>query len=80
MKSQVIVDQANGQIICTAHGKGKSMIFGYLKMVERLRENIECFGDKGYQGIKKMHHDSQIAKKKPRGGGFDYQDKRVIGA
>ncbi|MEH1906852.1 IS5 family transposase [Nostoc sp.] len=77
LKSQVIVDQANGQIICTAHGKGREHDFRIFKNSKvRLRENIECFGDKGYQGIQKMHSNSRIPKKKPRGGKLSYEDKK----
>ncbi|WP_442939898.1 hypothetical protein [Nostoc sp.] len=48
-----MVDQANGQIICTAHGKGREHDFRIFKNSKlRLRENIECLGDKGYQGFK----------------------------
>jgi hypothetical protein len=50
-----VVDQGNGQIICTAHGKVESMISVYLKIVNSFfKENIECLGDKGYQGIQKL--------------------------
>jgi hypothetical protein len=68
LKSQVVVDQANGKIICTAHGKGREHDFRIFKNSKvRLEKNIECLGDKGYQGIQKLHHNSRIHKKKPRG-------------
>lgn len=77
MKSQVIVDQGNGQIICTAHGKGREHDFHIFKNSKvRLRENIECLGDKGYQGIQKLHSKSRIPKKKPKGSSLSYEDKK----
>ena len=33
-------------------------------------------GDKGYQGIQKMHNNSRIPKKKPRGAKLSYEDKK----
>ncbi|MEH2207487.1 MAG: transposase family protein [Nostoc sp.] len=65
--------------------KVESMIFVYLKTVDfrifknsklRLREDIECLGDKGYQGIQKLHSNSRILKKKPIGGKLTYEDKK----
>lgn len=41
-----------------------------------LREDIECLGDKGYQGINKIHGKSRIPKKKPRGGELSREDKK----
>ncbi|MDZ8259883.1 IS5 family transposase [Nostoc sp. ChiQUE01b] len=77
LKSQVVVDQANGQIICTAHGKGREHDFRIFKNSKvRLRENIEYLGDKGYQGIQKLHANSRISKKKPRGGTLTCEDKK----
>jgi hypothetical protein len=64
-QSQVVVDQANGQIICTAHGKGRKHDFRIFKNSKlRLREDIECLADKGYQGIEKLHCNSRIPNKK----------------
>lgn len=77
LKSLLVVNQANGEIICTAHGKGKEhdfRIFNQGKL--RFRQDIECLGDKGYQGIKKFHPNSRIPKKKPRGSKLNYEDKK----
>lgn len=42
----------------------------------RLRANIECLGDKGYQGIQKLHSLSKTPKKKPRGGQLIKADRK----
>ncbi len=77
LKSQVVVDQANDKIICTAYGKGREHDFRIFKNSQvRLREDIECLGDKGYQGIQKLHNNSRIPTKKPRKGQLTYQDKK----
>lgn len=37
---------------------------------------MECLGDKGYQGIQKLHPLSRTPKKKPRGAQLSAQDKK----
>ena len=72
-----MVNQANGEIICTAHGKGREHDFKIFKNSNfRLTEDIECLGDKGYQGIEKLHVNSRIPKKKPRGGKLSHEEKK----
>jgi hypothetical protein len=36
---------------------------------------IECLADRGYQGLKKLHSNSQTPQKKPRGGELTPQAK-----
>jgi hypothetical protein len=46
------VNQETGEIICTAHGKGKMPDLGLFKHSQiPLSKTIECLVDKGYQGI-----------------------------
>jgi IS5 family transposase len=40
-----------------------------------LAPTIKCLGDKGYQGINKIHQLSQIPHKKPKGGQLNKQEK-----
>lgn len=42
----------------------------------QFRDDIECLGDKGYQGIQKLHANSKTPKKKPRGGKLTRLDKK----
>ncbi len=73
----MVVNQNTGEIICTAHGKGKEHDFRIFKASKvRLREEIKLLGDKGYQGIQKLHPNSQIPKKKPRGNSLSISDKQ----
>lgn len=55
----MVVNQANGQIICTAFGKGKVHDLRLFKLhrIPLLPEQL-CLGDKGYQGIAKLHLNS----------------------
>ena len=78
MKSQVVANQATGQIICTALVLGREHDFRIFKNSQvRLREDIECLGDKGYQGIQKLHSKSRTPKKKPRGGKLTCEEKKT---
>lgn len=59
LKAQVVVNQANGQIISTQFGKGKVDDFRLFKLhrIPLLPDQL-CLGDKGYQGITKLHPSS----------------------
>ena len=62
-----MVDQETKQIICTAYGQGKEHDFRLFKASQvRLKKDVECLADKGYQGIQKLHTLSRTPKKKPR--------------
>ena len=77
MKAQVIIAQENGEIICTAYGKGREHDFKlYKRSKTRIKKEIRCLADKGYQGIKKYHNLSQVPKKKPRRDSFSKADKK----
>ena len=64
MKTQVIINQKNGEILCTAYGKGREHDFKlYKRSKVKIKKEVKCLADKGYQGIKKHHNLSQIPKK-----------------
>ena len=63
------MNQGTGEIICTAHGQGKMHYFRLFKHSRiPLTQTIKCLVDQGYQGIKKLHANSQVPQKKPRKG------------
>lgn len=73
----MVVNQDTKEIICTAHGKGKEHDFRIFKTSKvRLREDIKLLGDKGYQGIQKLHLNSQTPKKKLRKSHLSIDDKK----
>ena len=72
-----MVNQETGEIVCTAHGKGREHDFRIFKNSKiRLRTNIKLLGDKGYQGIQKLHTNSQTPKKKTRNNNLSICDKK----
>lgn len=63
----MVVNQANGQIICTAFGKGREHDFRLFKINRvPMQPQQLCLADKGYQGIAQLHPSSCIPTKKPR--------------
>ena len=77
MKAQVVIDQKSGEILCTDYGKGSEHDFKlYKRSLIKIRKEVKCIADKGYQGIKKHHHFSQTPKKKPRKGKLSIVDKK----
>lgn len=72
-----MVNQVTKEIICTAHGKGRKHDFRLFKTSRvSLKEEIKCLGDKGYQGIQKLHKNSQTPPKKPRDGELSKKQKK----
>lgn len=57
LKTQLIVEQKTGQIICTFFGQGQQHDFALFKSSGRhFHPLTESLQDSGYQGIKKYHH------------------------
>jgi hypothetical protein len=82
LKAEVVVDQATGQIICTAFGKGRVDDFPLFKRhrLPMLPQQL-CLADKGYQGIAKLHSSSCTPTKKPRKvklDNFERQHNRLL--
>ena len=67
LKSQLVVNQGNLEIICYVNGLGKEHDFKIFKKSKLpLSEKIKCLVDKGYQGIQKIHKLTDIPKKKTK--------------
>lgn len=76
LKCQLVVERASGQIICTFFGKGRRHDFKLFQASGVcFHPDIESLQDKGYQVIQKLHANSRLPKKKPRGGTLIAQDK-----
>lgn len=77
LKAQVLVNQADGQIICSVFGKGRVHDFRLFKRhrLPMLPEQL-CLADKGYQGLAKLHPASCTPAKKPRQGKLDKAERQ----
>jgi DDE superfamily endonuclease len=77
LKTQVVVNQATGQIICTAFAKGTVHDFRLFKLdrLPMLPEQL-CLADKGYQGLANLHSNSCLPTKKPRHSTLDRSERQ----
>lgn len=76
LKCQIVIEQTTGAIICTFFGKGRRHDFKlFAASGVHFHPQTESLQDKGYQGIQKLHSNSCLPIKKPRGGQLSAQDK-----
>ncbi|MEG4501972.1 transposase family protein [Microcoleus sp. F10-C6] len=67
IKSQVLANQKSAEIICTAFSNGKTHDFSLFKKSKIwMNKELELLGDKGYQGIKKIHFNSRTPLEKTK--------------
>jgi IS5 family transposase len=65
------------EIICTVHEKGKVHDLRVWKESQmKMMERIKCLADKGYQGIKKNHENSETPIKKKKGKKLSREEKK----
>jgi len=77
MKTQVVVDKKSRKIICTSFTNGKRHDFRLFKESKvRVLPNIEIKTDTGYQGIEKIHANSELPKKRSKKKHLSKEDKR----
>ena len=78
VKAQVVVNRANGQILCTAEDCGKTHDFALYKKTigNHVLGCIKEQADSGYQGISAFHKNSETPKKKPKGGELTDEEKK----
>ena len=77
LKTQVIIELTKRKIMCLRHGKGKVHDFKLFKKSKvKLTKTSTMLGDKGYQGILKIHENSATPIKKPKGGKLTKEQKR----
>lgn len=61
-----MIDERTKQVICTAHGRGREHDFRLFKRSRvELLPALRCLGDRGYQGLQKLHANSQTPARKP---------------
>ena len=76
MKAQVVVDKATRKVICTAFGVGKKHDFRLFKESKtHIHPDILAETDTGYVGIKKIHTNSILPKKRTKKKPLTTEDK-----
>jgi hypothetical protein len=75
-KTQLVVDPKTKAVICTTFAAGKEHDFHLFKRSRvKLKKETKCLADKGYQGIQKIHANSQLPKKKRSGKQLSQLDR-----
>jgi len=63
----VVVDKESQRVICTSFANGKRHDFRLFKDSKvRIHVSIKALTDSGYQGIKKLHSNSELPKKRSK--------------
>ncbi len=76
LKCQLVIEQATGKIICTFFGKGRRHDFKLFQASGvHFHPQTTSLQDKGYQGMQKLHLNSRLPTKKPRGGQLAAEDR-----
>jgi transposase len=71
-----VVDKATRRILCIHTAEGKRHDFKLLKDSQvRLRKDTKAVLDSGYQGAQKIHANTVLPIKKPRGGKLNKEQK-----
>jgi hypothetical protein len=72
-----VVDKKTKIIICTAFSNGKRHDFKLFKESKtRIHPGIKTITDTGYQGIQKLHHKSELPKKRSKKNPLTKEDKK----
>jgi hypothetical protein len=78
IKSQVLANTKSTEIICTAFSNGKTHDFSLFKKSKLgINEELELLGDKGYQGITKIHNNSRTPIKKIKNKKLSQAEKKL---
>jgi hypothetical protein len=72
-----VVDKKTRKVICTAFTNGKRHDFRLFKESRtKVNPGIKIITDSGYQGIQKLHHKSELPKKKTKKIPLTKEDKK----
>ena len=78
LKTQLVIDKASQKVICTSFIHGKRHDFHLFKQSGvRFQTSPQLLTDSGYQGLQKIHANSQLLKKKLRKRPLTKQEKRA---
>ena len=78
LKAQVIADKITGKIVATDFCEGKKADFALFKKSKTaLSISIATLTDSGYQGIKKLHANSETPKKKTKKHPLTKEEKAI---
>jgi hypothetical protein len=77
IKTQVVVCRRSRKIICTAFTNGKRHDFRlFRESGVRIAPSVELMADTGYQGVAKMHANSELPRKRSKRNPLTEEDRR----
>jgi hypothetical protein len=78
MKSQAVVDKQSEKVMATYFGPGRSHDFSLFKKSQvALMPSTKLVVDSGYQGVKKIHPNSDLPKKRTKNHPLTKEDKKA---
>ena len=76
IKTQLVVQKSTRRILCIAHDKGRRHDFRLFKKSKvRLRPQAKALVDSGYQGLQKLHAQTEMLKKRSKKKPLTKEDK-----
>jgi hypothetical protein len=76
-KTQIVADKSSRKILCTTFDKGRKHDFKLFKESKvHFKKESACLVDTGYQGICKIHPNSELPKKKTKKKPLSKEDKK----
>ena len=77
IKTQVVVNKAKGNIICTSFANGRKHDFKVFKESKvRVNSNSQIVVDSGYQGLQKIHANTLLPRKHTKKKPLNTDDKK----
>ncbi|MCX8490522.1 MAG: IS5/IS1182 family transposase, partial [Cyclobacteriaceae bacterium] len=71
------MEKKTGKIICTKVGEGRRHDFHLFKSSKvHMREDVKMLADSGYQGLKKIHTNSELPKRNSKKYPLTKQEKK----
>lgn len=72
------MDKETGKIICTKVGKGRRHDFHLFKRSKlHVKETVKIIADSGYQGLKKIHANSELPKRNTKKNPLTKEEKKT---
>ena len=73
----MVVDKKSKKVICTSYSNGKKHDFRvYKESKTKIHPEINVLTDSGYQGLQKLHHKTEIPKKRSKKNPLTEEDKK----
>lgn len=77
LKTQVVIEKKYKKVICTEYTNGKKHDFRLFKESKvRFKENTKVITDTGYLGLKKIHSNFEMPKKKTKKNALSKLEKK----